>query len=102
METAENTMKNPLRWLYEWVIHWSKTRHGTWALFLIAFAESSFFPIPPDILLIPLAIGNPKRALWFASVCLAGSVLGGLLGYWIGYALWQQVSHLFFSYVPKL
>ena len=75
-----------LRKLYDWVLHWAETPYGTWALFLLAFCESSFFPIPPDILLIALAIALPRKALTYAWVCSAGSVLGGCFGYLIG---WQ-------------
>lgn len=67
-----------------WTVSWAETPYATWALFLIAFAESSFFPVPPDALMIPLALGAPERALWFALVCTLGSVAGGILGYWIG------------------
>jgi len=72
--------------LLAWVEGFAATPYGTWALFAIAFAESSFFPIPPDVLLIALCIGEPDRSLWFALVCSVGSVLGGVAGYGIG--LW--------------
>lgn len=62
------------------------------ALFLLAFAESSFFPIPPDVLLIALALAMPSRSLWYAAVCSAGSVLGGMVGYAIGYFFWDTVG----------
>ena len=75
-----------LRRLYDWVLHWAKTPYGTWALFLLAFCESSFFPIPPDVLLIALAVALPKKAFKYALVCSVGSLLGGCLGYLIG---WQ-------------
>ncbi len=78
-----------LRKLYAWVLHWAETPYGTWALFLLAFCESSFFPIPPDILLIALSIALPRKALTYAWVCSAGSVLGGCFGYLIG---WQFMS----------
>ena len=77
------------RKLYNWVLHWAETPYGAWALFLLAFAESSFFPIPPDPLLIALAIARPKAALKFALVCSIGSVLGGCFGYLIG---WQFMA----------
>lgn len=77
------------RRLYDWILHWAKTPYGTWALFLLAFAESSFFPIPPDPLLIALAIARPKAALKFALICSVGSVLGGCVGYLIG---WQFMA----------
>lgn len=66
------------------MLHWAETPYGIPALFILAFAESSFFPVPPDILLIALAISIPSRSFKFASVCAAGSVLGGILGYGIG------------------
>ena len=78
-----------LKRLYHWVLHWSETPYGTWALFLLAFSESSFFPIPPDILLIALAVGKPEKSMKFAAVCTLGSVLGGMLGYLIG---WQFMA----------
>jgi membrane protein YqaA with SNARE-associated domain len=78
-----------LRRLYDWVLHWADTPYGTWALFLLAFCESSFFPIPPDILLIALAVAVPAKAIRYAWVCSVGSVLGGALGYLIG---WQFMA----------
>ncbi|RME56021.1 MAG: DedA family protein [Deltaproteobacteria bacterium] len=89
-----------LRRLYDWVLGWADTPYGTPMLFGVAFAESSFFPIPPDPLLMALAIGKPKRSLFYAFVCIAGSVLGGILGYYIGLGLWDLVSDFFFAYVP--
>ena len=73
-----------IRRLYDWVMGWSESRYAVPALFLIAFAESSFFPIPPDVLLMALAISAPRRALFYALVCTAGSVTGGVAGYAIG------------------
>jgi membrane protein YqaA with SNARE-associated domain len=73
-----------IRKLYDWVLHWAHTPYGTIALFLLAFAESSFFPIPPDILLIALCISIPKKSFKFALTCSIGSVLGGMFGYFIG------------------
>jgi membrane protein YqaA with SNARE-associated domain len=74
-----------LRKLYDWVLHWAETPYGSWALFILAFAESSFFPVPPDVLLIALAISIPARAFRYALICSAGSVLGGAAGYIIGF-----------------
>ena len=73
-----------LRHLVEWVVAWAESPYGPAALFAIAFAESSFFPVPPDVLLIPLSIANHSAALVFALVCTIGSVLGGILGHQIG------------------
>jgi membrane protein YqaA with SNARE-associated domain len=84
--TATAPKPNLLKRLYNWVLHWAETPYGTLALFLIAFAESSFFPIPPDVLLIALCMGAPKRSFKFAFWCALGSVSGGVLGYYIGYA----------------
>ena len=74
-------------WLHgilAWVEAFAQRPYGGAALFLIAFAESSFFPIPPDVLLIALCLGEPTLALWFASICTVGSVLGGAFGYGVG------------------
>lgn len=89
-----------LRRLYHWVLHWADTPYGVPALFLLAFAESSFFPIPPDVLLLALCISIPTRAFRFALVASAGSVLGGIAGYGIGVGLWELLSDFFFLYVP--
>jgi membrane protein YqaA with SNARE-associated domain len=78
-----------LRRLYDWVLHWAETPYGSWALFILAFSEASFFPIPPDILLIALAVSIPKKSLKYALICSAGSVLGGCFGYFIG---WQFMT----------
>jgi membrane protein YqaA with SNARE-associated domain len=75
-----------LRRLYSWVLHWAETPYGSWALFVLAFCESSFFPVPPDVLLIALAVSIPKKSFKYALICTAGSLIGGCLGYLIG---WQ-------------
>ena len=75
----------PLRRLYHWTLGWAGRPAGTWALFALAFAESSFFPIPPDVMLAPMSLANPKRAWWFALLTTVTSVAGGLFGYLIGY-----------------
>lgn len=80
-----------LRRLYDWVLHWAETPYGAWALFFLAFSESSFFPIPPDVLLIALAIGAPKKSFKYALICSVGSVIGGSFGYLIG---WQFMASL--------
>jgi membrane protein YqaA with SNARE-associated domain len=89
-----------IRRMYDWVLSFAQRPGGSWALFGFSFAESSFFPIPPDPLLIALAIGAPKRAFWFATVCAVGSILGGAAGYAIGWGIWEGVDQLFYSYVP--
>ena len=79
---------NFVKRLYDWVLSWSESKWGALALFVLAFAESSFFPIPPDVLLIALCIGATAKSFRFAAICLAGSVLGALVGYAIGHYAW--------------
>ncbi len=81
-----------LRKLYDWVLHWAKTPYAVPALFLLAFSESSFFPVPPDVLLIALAIAIPGRSFRYAAICTIGSVLGGILGYGIGHYGYEAVG----------
>ncbi len=78
--------------LYDWVLHWAETPYGIPALFLLSFSESSFFPVPPDVLLIALAISIPKKSFKFAAICMIGSVLGGVLGYGIGLYGYEMVG----------
>lgn len=91
---------NVLRRLYDWVLHWADTPYGVWALFLIAVAESSFFPLPPDPLLLALCLGASKRSLEFAAVATFASVAGGMIGYAIGAGAWTVAEGWFFAYVP--
>ena len=70
--------------LFAWIDSLAMMPHPGWWLFLLAFAESSFFPIPPDVLLVTLGVANPESAIWYGFVCSLGSVLGGMLGYGIG------------------
>ncbi|GHT21079.1 cytochrome b561 [Planctomycetales bacterium] len=88
------------RRLYNWVLSWAETKYGSPALFVMAFAESSFFPIPPDVLQIALSAGKPLRSFLYATICLVGSILGAVLGYYIGLALWETVKDFFFTYIP--
>ncbi len=81
-----------IRRLYDWVLGWADTPYGAPALFVLAFAESSFFPIPPDVLLIALAVAAPTKAFRFALICTAGSVLGGMAGYMIGVYGWEAIG----------
>ena len=99
--TGEETPKKAgiVRRLYDWVLSWADTPYGTPALFVLSFMESSFFPIPPDVLQIALSAGKPRRSYWYASVSLVGSVLGALLGYYIGYALWVSMKDWFIPFV---
>ena len=91
---------NPLRSTYNWTLSLAhKKRASSW-LAALSFSEASFFPIPPDVLLIPLCLGNIRKALKFALICSIASVLGGLAGYLIGAFAWDMLQGLFFSYVP--
>ena len=80
------------RRLYDWMLHWANTPYGVPALALLAFAESSFFPVPPDVLLIALVLGAPKRWRSLALLCTFGSVLGGMAGYGIGVFAWETAG----------
>jgi len=85
-----------LRGLYDWMMRLAASPRATPALFLFAFAESSFFPIPPDTMLAPMVIARADRAWLNAAVCATGSVLGGMLGYYFGFAL-EPVAHWILS-----
>jgi len=91
--------RNIMRRLYDWVLHWADTPYGTPALFVIAFMESSFFPIPPDVLQIALSAGKPKRSFYYATITLIGSITGAFLGYFIGFALWEALHGVFIPYL---
>ncbi|HEY9072361.1 MAG TPA: YqaA family protein [Candidatus Ozemobacteraceae bacterium] len=89
-----------VRRLYDWTLSLAARPGAIWALFAIAFAESSFFPVPPDVLLIAMTLAQPAKGLWYAAVCTLGSVSGALFGYLIGYAFWAVVGEYFFRYIP--
>lgn len=91
-----------LRRLYDWVLHWAETPYGAPALGLLAFAESSFFPVPPDPLLMALSLSIPGRALLFAAICSVASVAGGIAGYAIGAGAWHLVGQFFFDYLDAV
>ena len=86
------------RRLYDWVLHWAETPYGAPALAALSFAESSFFPVPPDVLLMPLVLGNRKKWVTFALCCSVASVFGGILGYAIGMTVWSQIDQTVFSW----
>lgn len=97
---------NIIKRLYDWMLSWGDSRWGVLALLLFAFAESSFFPIPPDVLLIALCLGAVTRSFRFAAICTAGSILGAMAGYAIGFFAWQTtageytaLAHFFFNHV---
>ena len=102
---TSETHTEPVAWwhfhrrLYNWVVHFADTPHGERALFCLSFAESSFFPVPPDVLLAPLTLGAPKKWFRFALSCSIASVLGGIFGYCIGMFLWGQVGDWFFAHL---
>ncbi|WP_210367135.1 YqaA family protein [Bacillus sp. REN3] len=83
-------MREMIHVLEEWLLEF-----GSWGLFIVSFMESSFFPIPPDVLMIPMGIANPDRALWYAFITTAGSVLGALLGWYIGRKVGRPVLRYF-------
>ncbi len=91
-ELVEEKPPGVIRRMYNWTISWADRPQGTWALFWIAFAESSFFPIPPDVLLLALCFGARDKWARYAFVCTAGSVLGGIAGWLIGWGLAESVA----------
>ncbi|WP_380052233.1 YqaA family protein [Falsihalocynthiibacter sp. SS001] len=90
-----------IRSLYNWTMSLAESRYALWALGLIAFAESSVFPIPPDVLMIPMIIARPNKAWVIAGVALIGSVLGALLGYYIGAGLFETVGRPVLEFYGK-
>lgn len=90
-----------IRALYDWTMRLSATRHAMWALAAVSFIESSVFPIPPDILLIPMVLAAPHRAFAIAGLCTLASVLGGLFGYWVGFALFEEVGRPVLEFYGK-
>lgn len=98
---------NWLKKMYDWVLKWAETPYGPLALFILAFIESIFFPIPPDILLIALALGSIKKSFRFALNCTIGSVAGAFAGYAVGHFAWISPSgeftgfaNFFFNNIP--
>ncbi len=81
-----------LRKLYDWIVALSARPSAPWALAAVAFAESSFFIVPPDVMLAPMALARPERAFRYAFICTLGSVAGGMLGYAIGHLLFDSVG----------
>lgn len=90
-------------YLYDKTLGWSKHKHAPKYLAGMSFAESSFFPIPPDVMLMPMALAKPEKAMWFATITTVFSLLGGLFGYFIGYALLDVVLPILESlnYITK-
>ena len=86
-----------LRRIYDWCIDAAHKPYALWIMGAVAFAESSFFPVPPDVMLIPMSLARPQRAWLYALVCTATSVVGGILGYAIGALLYDSVGHWLIS-----
>jgi membrane protein YqaA with SNARE-associated domain len=82
-----------LRRIYDWCIDAAHKPYALWIMAAVAFAESSFFPVPPDVMLIPMSLARPGRAWLYAAVCTVASVLGGILGYAIGALLYDSIGH---------
>lgn len=81
-----------LRRLYNWTLQMADTPKAVWIVNLVSFAESSFFPLPPDLMLIPMILADRAKAWWLAFLCTVSSVIGGLVGYAIGYFLFETAG----------
>ena len=90
-----------LKDLYNKLLKWAEHKYSIYILGFVSFIEASFFPIPPDPILITMCLGRPKRSLWYAFICSLFSVLGAVLGYYIGYYLWSSVQLFFFEFIFK-
>ena len=96
--------------LYDWVLDLAQKPNGDISLAILSFSEASFFPIPPDVLLIPLCLGNRKKIYFFAFICSCFSIVGAIFGYYIGKLLWwdmngmeySYIANMFFEYVPGI
>ncbi len=88
-----------LKVLYHNVLKWAEHKYSIYLLAVVSFLEASFFPIPPDPVLLTMCLGRPKRSLWYALICSIFSVLGAILGYFIGLYLWSSVHEFFFEYL---
>jgi membrane protein YqaA with SNARE-associated domain len=89
------------RRLYDWVIHWADTPYAVPALFILALSEASFFPVPPDVLLIVLCLSLNRRSFYYALICTAGSVIGGVIGFFMGMYFWEIGKGILFHYVQE-
>ncbi len=83
-----------IRYLYNWTLLKARNKYSVWILSIVSFTESSFFPIPPDVLLIPMIIANKAKAWVYAFVCTLSSVIGGIAGYAIGYFFYNSIGIL--------
>ncbi|RLC28716.1 MAG: DedA family protein [Deltaproteobacteria bacterium] len=104
LSATRNQVNDPAWWhlhkrLYNRIIRFADSKHGETALFVLSFAESSFFPIPPDTLLAPLTLGAPAKWFRFAFWCSVASVVGGVLGYFIGMFMWSLIGDWVLSHL---
>ncbi len=90
-----------IRALYDWTLRLAEHPRALWALAIVAFVESSVFPIPPDILMIPMILAAPRRAFLIAGVATVASVLGGMFGYWIGAVVFEQIGRPVLEFYGK-
>ena len=96
--------------IYDWILSLSDKKNSGYSISILSFSESFFFPVPPDILLIPLCLGNRRKSFYFAFLCSVSSIFGGIVGYYIGKVLWwsepgveySTLANIFFYYVPGL
>ncbi|MBW7876014.1 MAG: DedA family protein [Candidatus Cloacimonetes bacterium] len=90
-------MLKKVRALYDWTLSWAEKPQALWALFFLALVESSFFIVPPDVLLLAMCVARPTKSIWYAFVCSLGSVLGGAIGYAIGFWFYDSLGQLIVS-----
>lgn len=95
------TVNGWIRALYDWVFGLARHRHANSALFGVSFAESSFFPIPPDVMLIPMVLARRHKWIFYASLCTLASILGAFLGYYIGAALFDSIGKPILAFYGK-
>lgn len=94
------TTANPLKNLYQWTLELAEHPHAFVVLFFLSMTEAIFFPIPPDIMLLAMAVSMPHKALLIAGVCTSGSIIGAIIGYGLGIGIWPNIESFFFSYIP--
>ena len=99
--TAPVPSRNPLRRLYVWILSWAHHPSGTWALAVFSFLDSFIFPIPPLFLQVALSLERPKRSFWYATVDTVASVLGAVLGYYIGFFFWDLIGVRIVGPIPE-
>lgn len=95
--TTEVPVKKPniIRRAYDWILGWADSPWGPAALFILALAEASFFPIPPDVLLIALCLGCTRKSFRYSAICLAGTLVGAVIAYALGFWAWNAIDHWF-------